>query len=192
MKLLVAQATQLIPIATDRHMSAVAIKPINSSAMDPHNFWIRAISPCPPRKPIASRRLIYSHAFVTVTRLRRSRGVSTVCVCVCVCAPPLSFLLRVPPEGTRPSLYFFSLSCGRPPSSARAGQVSSLPRSSLFPAGPFSPLAGFSRLAPGHYLIFRLETSHPQEKRSRVGGRGARGGRKGGHRAGGDRGSAFA
>lgn len=67
------------------------------------------------------------------------------------------------------------------------GQVSALPRSSLFPAGPFSPLAGFSRLAPGHYLIFRLETSHPQEKRSGlavVEAEKERDGRwKGGHRA---------
>lgn len=110
--------------------------------------------------------------------ITRSCDISTVC----------SFLPRVPSEGTSPSLYFFFLFYGRPPS--RAGQVSSLPRSSLFPAGPFSPLAGFSRLAPGHYLIFRLETSHPQEKRSR-GGRGARGTRKGGHRTGGDRGKCF-
>lgn len=103
---------------------------------------------------------------------------------------PASHPAGVPPEGTRPSLYFFFLSLqARPPSCA--GQVPSLPRSSLFPAGPFSPLAGFSRLAPGHYLIFRLETSHPQEKRSRAGGRGARGGRKGGHRTGGDWGKCF-
>ena len=45
-----------------------------------------------------------------------------------------------------------------------------LSRSSLFPATPFSlfsEVSGpLSRLAPGHYLIFRLETPHPQEKRS--------------------------
>jgi len=146
--------------------------------MDLHNFWIRVtISPCPPRKPIAFRRLIYSHAFVTVTRLRRSRGICTMCYPLLPPSGPARRNALVP-------LFFF------PPS--RAEQVSSLPRSSLFPAGPFSPLAGFSRLALGHYLIFRLETSHPQEKRSQVGGRRARGGRKGGHRTGEDRGSAFA
>lgn len=134
--------------------------------MIPYNFWIRTISPCPPRKPIALRRLIYSHAFVTVTRLRDRATFLP-------CAPSsLGGLAR----RNEPVPLFFSPPpslCGRPPS--RAGQVSSLPRSSLFPAGPFSPLAGFSRLAPSHYLIFRLETSHPQEKRSRVGGRGGRG-----------------
>lgn len=126
-----------------------------------------------------SRRLIYSHAFVTVTRLRdRSRAsVSTVTRFSPPASPPLPPLslslyvvsrtlppFGVPHEGTCLSLYFFFF-CGRPSSRAR-DQVSSLPRSLLFPAGPFSPLASFSRLAPGHYLIFRLETSHPQEKRS--------------------------
>lgn len=50
-----------------------------------------------------------------------------------------------------------------------------------FPPGHFPRSRGFSRLAPGHYLIFRLETSHPQEKRS---GWVAKGGGKSGRPSG--------
>lgn len=60
-----------------------------------------------------------------------------------------------------------------------------------FPPGHFPRSRGFSRLAPGHYLIFRLETSHPQEKRSGWVAEEAE--RVGGHRGSGkDRASAFA
>lgn len=141
-------------------------------ATGPHSFRILAISSCPPRKPIASHRLIYSHAFVTVTRLCD----------VAPIFPPCTFSLVLPRGPARRNarpyvpLFFFSL-LQTPSVPSRAEQVSPLPRSSLFPAifparGLFAPSAGpLSYFPPGNIAPTRKTIPG-------IGGRGARGGRK--------------
>lgn len=117
-----------------------------------HNFWIRAISPCSsPRKPIASHRLIYSHAFVTVTRLR---DIARHFHRVLPPRPPLGSR----PKKTRRSLYFFFSS----PTDALhsvvrgAGVVAptifAISRRAIFPARElFAPSAGpLSYFPPGN------------------------------------------
>lgn len=125
------------------------------------SFRTRAISPCPPREPIASCRLIYSHAFVTVTRLRdRSRATfpSRVSLVRVVCVSlSLSLLFafsfhslfspvcREKERVCSVPLFFFSR--GRPSSSsssrarARAGRtgavaptIFAISRRAIFPA----------------------------------------------------------
>lgn len=124
-----------------------AIEPIDSRSVSvPHNFWIGAISPRPPPKPIAPPSPP-SDLFSRVCHgdsITRSRDISTV----------RSFLPRVPPEGTSPALYFFFL---RAPSVAHgAGVVAptifAISRRAIFPArGLFAPSAGpLSYFPPGN------------------------------------------
>lgn len=115
-----------------------------------HNFWIRAISSCPPRKPIASHRLIYSHAFVTVTRLRDiARHFHRM-------LPPRPPLGSRPKKRARPFIFFSSPTDALHSVVRGAGVVAptifAISRRAIFPArGLFAPSAGpLSYFPPGN------------------------------------------
>lgn len=159
-------------------------------------FRSRAISSCPGANRVVSFDLFSRVCHGDSITRSLARDISTTCVLsfvwrvpLCLSLSPLfssipiSLLSRPPRKGTcvlGPFIFFSPAGALR----RRARRADRCRRSHdlrNFPPGHFPRSRGFSRLAPGHYLIFRLETSHPQEKRS---GWVARGGGKSGRPSG--------
>jgi len=151
-------------------------------------FRSRAISSCPGANRVVSFDLFSRVCHGDSITRSLARDISTTCVLSFVWRVPLclslssllfhSNLSSLPSAEKRNvcarSLYFF-FSRGRPSSSrAQGGQVPSLPRSSQFPAGPFSPLAGLFAPSAGPLSYFPPGNIAPTRKTIRLGGQGRR------------------